>query len=509
MNSSFFQNDKEAFTFMRQCGCCLRCCLRFTGYRNLQCYEDPISTVKNLKYIDEHEKVVDENICIICLGFLHDSIQDEALTKISEAVGEGDYDSDTFSCSLTIPTVLPVRERLMNISLVQKHPLLHGTQENFIYRIQNIKDIWKFLITPKVETVLQKKVEVTAATSSLVIDIFITYADDDKECKALLYSKEQAMKTNTKRKRKHNATICSKKNIETMLNSITDNQLLEYCKSPPSQPVSIVVVDKVTCLHRSIYIGGRYNKFSRELSQTPWFIDGHKKMETSVQELLCQPIMKYTKADSMKFLSSGREDVDVRTIYYGRPFAVELVNPKVTKITDETLLRLNSIINDSSKQIKSVTDLKLLSKTDLNKLKLGEVTKSKTYRALCLCRNGLNDFTSLEKLNHTENLKIVQKTPTRVLHRRPLTPRIRIIHKMRANWIEPEKLQNVPDSLITKLKTYNQYFFILDIKTQAGTYVKEFVHGDFGRTKPNLCNLLNADVDIVTLDVTSINLDWP
>ena len=28
---------------------------------------------------------------------------------------------------------------------------------------------------------------------------------------------------------------------------------------------------------------GRYNKYSRELSQTPWFIDGVRKTETSVQ----------------------------------------------------------------------------------------------------------------------------------------------------------------------------------------------------------------------------------
>lgn len=33
------------------------------------------------------------------------------------------------------------------------------------------------------------------------------------------------------------------------------------------------------------------------------------------------------------------------------------------------------------------------------------------------------------------------------------------------------------------------------------SYVKEFVHGDFGRTKPNLGNLLNSETDILQLDV--------
>lgn len=44
--------------------------------------------------------------------------------------------------------------------------------------------------------------------------------------------------------------------------------------------------------------------------------------------------------------------------------------------------------------------------------------------------------------------------------------------------------------------------FKLDIKAQAGTYIKEFVHGDFGRTQPNLGQLLGGVcVDILALDV--------
>ena len=51
--------------------------------------------------------------------------------------------------------------------------------------------------------------------------------------------------------------------------------------------------------------------------------------------------------------------------------------------------------------------------------------------------------------------------------------------------------------------------FSLVLKTQAGTYIKEFVHGDFNRTVPNLCVLLDRPVDIVALDVDAVELDWP
>lgn len=65
---------------------------------------------------------------------------------------------------------------------------------------------------------------------------------------------------------------------------------------------------------------------------------------------------------AIKFQSSGREDVDVRNIHSGRPFAIELVNPRITKISTELLSNLVTIINDSSTQVKITTNLKLLTR---------------------------------------------------------------------------------------------------------------------------------------------------
>ena len=33
----------------------------------------------------------------------------------------------------------------------------------------------------------------------------------------------------------------------------------------------------------------------------------------------------------------------------------------------------------------------------------------------------------------------------------------------------------------------DDHHFKINMTTQAGTYVKEFVHGDLGRTEPSLC----------------------
>jgi tRNA pseudouridine synthase 10 len=50
---------------------------------------------------------------------------------------------------------------------------------------------------------------------------------------------------------------------------------------------------------------------------------------------------------------------------------------------------------------------------------------------------------------------------------------------------------------------------VLDIVTQAGTYVKELVHGEFGRTEPSISSIIGAEIDIAALDVMNIDLDFP
>ena len=45
--------------------------------------------------------------------------------------------------------------------------------------------------------------------------------------------------------------------------------------------------------------------------------------------------------------------------------------------------------------------------------------------------------------------------------------------------------------------------------TCLGTYIKEFVHGDFGRTVPSFGSLVGCAADILTLDVEEVHLEWP
>ncbi|CAK9815056.1 tRNA pseudouridine synthase Pus10 [Anthophora plagiata] len=494
----YTEEEKRIFNFLQQQNCCLRCCFRFIGCRTIDYFQDPVKFAKNIGYIEaEH---VNEVPCTACLGILQDKTQEQVVQKIYAEAEKQSYDSETFICALTIPVCISLREHFLHINCATQLNLSKDTSICLKAKLQNIKDVWKWITIPKIEKAIKKQVDL-ATPSPFIIEIILRYAYNEKECETLLNVYKKTNSTENKGKRKCNDNRFSRTSIETLMTKITDEEFLQYFKAVISQTIDAIYVENITCTHSSIFIGGRYNKLSRELSQTPWFINGEKKMQTSVQDILCNPIAEAVKAQSIKFLSSGREDVDVRNINSGRPFAVELINPQKTKITEKLLSDLVNEINRSSRQVQITSNLKVLSRIDLKTLKEGENVKTKFYRALCICRDVSRDTIPLEELNNLKRVKIIQKTPIRVLHRRPLSPRERLIYEIRARWAKPQELK--------EFDITNDAFFVLDIKTQAGTYVKEFVHGDFGRTKPSLCDILNAEIDIVALDVTGINLNWP
>ncbi|KOC62260.1 Putative tRNA pseudouridine synthase Pus10 [Habropoda laboriosa] len=498
------EEEKRIFNFLQQQNCCLRCCFRFIGCRTIDCFQDPIKFAKSAGYIEvEHVPFNNEVPCTACLGILQNKIQEQVVEKIHVEVEKQSYDSETFICALTIPICISLREHFLHMQCATQFNLSEDMLLCLKVKLQNVKDVWKWITIPKIENAIKKQVDLTTP-SPFIIEIILKYEYNEKECEALLNTYKKTNNIEYKQKRKCNDNRFSKTSIEILMTKITDEEFFKCFKTVIFETTDKIYVEKIMCTHSSIFIGGRYNKLSRELSQTPWFINGEKKMQTSVQDILCNPIAEVVKAQSIKFLSSGREDVDVRNIYSGRPFAVELINPQKSKITEKLLSDLVDEINRSSRQVQITSNLKVLSRIDLKKLKEGENVKTKFYRAFCICRDATKDMISLEELNNLKRVKITQKTPVRVLHRRPLSPRERLIYEIRARWAKPQELK--------KFNITNKdasAFFVLDIKTQAGTYVKEFVHGDFGRTKPSLCDILNAEVDIVALDVTGINLNWP
>ncbi|KAL3316666.1 hypothetical protein Ciccas_004683 [Cichlidogyrus casuarinus] len=152
---------------------------------------------------------------------------------------------------------------------------------------------------------------------------------------------------------------------------------------------------------KPLIVAGRYVKLSRQLSQSPWFVDSDWKTETSVEQLLseyvCRAAVMNQEDSAVKsvFVSSGREDIDVRCLGHGRPFILELSNynrcPNEIAREFSSLKSSNNLdllarlINSTSKGLILVRDLQFTNeKTAAAMMKAEDLEKVKNYRALCI-----------------------------------------------------------------------------------------------------------------------------
>ena len=166
---------------------------------------------------------------------------------------------------------------------------------------------------------------------------------------------------------------------------------------------------------------------------------------------------------------------------------MELCNPKNVSLSQEDIHKAQELINRSTDLI-AVQLFTKVSKEEIALLKEGE--KKKQDCDLVWSERDIKAG-EMECLEGIKDLVISQKTPIRVLHRRSLATRERRVHSMHCEVVDSHR-------------------FKLYLCSQAGTYIKEFVHSDFGRTQPSLSGLLSGrEVNILSLDVIDVQLEWP
>lgn len=231
---------------------------------------------------------------------------------------------------------------------------------------------------------------------------------------------------------------------------------------------------------KSIYIQGRYLKLRRGMPQSPWIKPGKgKENERSVSEFIGESVLETFKGTDYNFFASGREDVEALMLGTGRPFYVEVKRPVARSFESEKLEQL--VVNKSDGGVK-VKDLKIAGKEEIDNLKRQRFDKS--YE-VGLTFEG-NKVSLLESvIEKYSNIKIMQRTPNRVL-------------SIRADKTRERAIRSV------KVKEINWPKVTLIIKAEAGTYIKEFITGDGGRTTPNLSDELEVNVKIDYLNVFEI-----
>ncbi|XP_023367872.1 putative tRNA pseudouridine synthase Pus10 [Otolemur garnettii] len=418
------------------------------------------------------------NVCNVCLGILQEFCEKDFIKKVCQKVEASGFEFTNLVFSVSFPPQLSVREHAAWLLVKQemgKQSLSLGRND-----IVQLKEAYKWITHPLFSEELGVPID---GKSLFEVSVVFAHPETVEDCHFLGTLCPDCFKP-----AKNKQSVFTRMAVMKALNKIKEEDFRKQFPCPPNSPKAVCTVLEIECAHGAVFVAGRYNKYSRNLPQTPWIIDGERKLESSVEELISHHLLTVFKAESFNFSSSGREDVDVRTLGNGRPFAIELVNPHRVHFTSQEIKELQQKINKSSNKIQ-VRDLQLVTREAIGHMKEGEEEKTKTYSALIWTNKAIQKK-DIEFLNDIKDLKIDQKTPLRVLHRRPLAVRTRVIHFMETHYVDA-------------------HHFRLYLKTQAGTYIKEFVHGDFGRTKPNIGSLMNVTADILELDVESVDVDWP
>eukprot|EP01031_Cornospumella_fuschlensis_P029470 gene29470-35570_t len=316
-------------------------------------------------------------------------------------------------------------------------------------------------------------------------------------------------------------------------------EYLPKCSSGPSFSEEAVHARYLMDIfHAPMYFYGRYCKYARDVPQSPWLLsedddgvagvnntkntddaaedaedaedrdsqDKHmedkdkgtsQKGRDSIEEIVGFAVKKVVGGEDtvVKLHACGREDIDVRCLGNGRPFCLEILRASRAATIEQLESIRQSVNSRQDKNRMGDISLAQLLQTDASVWEgMQKEAEEKDKQYCCVVytsrpvtRGDLDRLAATSTRDLDEQgrkcLQIIQKTPLRVLHRRSLLNRPRYIYNMQPTLLNPR-------------------CFLLDLATSAGAYVKEFVHGDLGRTTPSVSSVMNCQCEILQLDVT-------
>ena len=256
--------------------------------------------------------------------------------------------------------------------------------------------------------------------------------------------------------------------------------------------IDLIDEPKVKIQINPLYIEGKYNKYKRGIPQTKWpctKCKGRgceecnftgKQYPESVEELISEHFLKLTKGREAKFHGAGREDIDVLMLGSGRPFVLEIKEPRIRNLD---LAEIEEKINEINEGKTAYHGLKLCERPRKAEIKQSSPDTYKVYNAIVKCDEAFDE----DKLDELLELdEIQQQTPLRVLRRR--TDMVRIKHVLDLSY-----------------EIIDDRTFSMKIKTEGGLYIKELISGDEGRSQPNVSEILGVNAICEQLDVIEVS----
>lgn len=315
---------------------------------------------------------------------------------------------------------------------------------------------------------------------------------EQSECKSFSISSVIPKEWLVEEEKDFDKNITKSRTVKAKINYMLIKEIVKNQTKKCTNDADVKIVfdfntHKVSLSNEPIFIFGRYKKLEKEISQSRWLC---KKCEgegcfkcyykgknyTSVEELIGEHFKELAKSSNYIMHASGREDVDVINIA-GRPFVLEIINPKnISLDLNEADNLINAQKEVAVENLKKVprSFVELVSNSHFDKEYIAEVELERDVTK--------EDTTILSGFKGV----IDQQTPQRVAHRRSDLLRKRLVKDISVVSSEKNKV---------KIKIF----------CEPGTYIKELISSDKGRTNPSISSLLKCNAKCTSLIVSKIN----
>ena len=144
------------------------------------------------------------------------------------------------------------------------------------------------------------------------------------------------------------------------------------------------------------------------------------------------------------------------------------------------------LVNNNAETKVEVDSLEWCAKSRVNEVKQSRSEKSYTIRFRVEQLGAEEEV--IEAIQGLSGQIIEQETPKRVSHRRAAKVRKRKLVSIDDVRVEGDEVQ-------------------VTMRCEAGTYVKELVHSDEGRTNPSIQEAIGSDCEVIWLDVEEIHAE--
>ncbi|XP_014216548.1 uncharacterized protein LOC106645241 [Copidosoma floridanum] len=231
--------------------CCLICSLRFCEAN----FMDPNfffkSFLSKALLLNEYNSLQQKDLCTMCVGILQFNNIRSSLKKIKIQLNKFYYDSTSVNYTLNVPTSIYIRERS-----ISEYLCLQMNFSSFNYnmhpKIQSLKDTWKYLINLEVTWMSSLFKKVTSLRSSVRLDVFYFYIDDQDECLTLLENYNHLKNRSTNYLKQ---LIINKKIVDDIVICTVNEKFNQYFSVPPPIPIHTAMIKKLEFRCESVFIG--------------------------------------------------------------------------------------------------------------------------------------------------------------------------------------------------------------------------------------------------------------